>query len=65
MSTTKRIEAAVQVRASAYAPYSKFSVGAPLLTRSGKIFVGCNISGTTQEFSLTDLLPQPKQGILG
>ncbi|SRR5712691_10921095 len=42
MSTTKLIEAAAQVRASAHAPYSKFSVGAALLTRSGKILVGCN-----------------------
>lgn len=52
MSTAKLIEAAAQVRASAHPPYSTFSIGAALL------------SGTTQEFSLTDLLPRPKQGIL-
>ena len=27
----------------AYAPYSKFRVGAALLTKSGKIFTGCNV----------------------
>ena len=122
------INAAAQARTYAYVPYSKFSVGAALLTRSGQIFSGCNVEnislglticaeraavaaaiaggqkdfvavavvtdshepavpcggcrqvlaefnpsmkiitsttgGTTQEFSLTDLLPRPKQGIL-
>lgn len=128
MSNLKLIEAAAQARACAYVPYSKFSVGAALLTRSGKVFSGCNVEnislglticaeraavtaaiaggqrdfvaiavvtdshepavpcggcrqvlaefntsikiitstvgGTTQEFSLADLLPRPKQGIL-
>ena len=27
----------------AYSPYSGFSVGAALLSRSGKIYLGCNI----------------------
>ena len=27
----------------AYAPYSKFKVAAALLTKSGKIYTGCNI----------------------
>ena len=27
----------------AYAPYSKFKVGAALLTKSGKVYHGCNI----------------------
>jgi cytidine deaminase len=30
-------------REMAYVPYSKFSVGAALLTGSGEIFAGCNI----------------------
>ena len=47
MLTTKLIEAAARVRASAIR------------------IITSTISGTMQEFSLTDLLPQPKQGIPG
>jgi len=34
---------AAAARENAYAPYSGFKVGAALLARSGKIFIGCNI----------------------
>lgn len=37
------IEAAIQARNLAYAPYSKYRVGAAVLTRSGRIFTGVNI----------------------
>ncbi|WP_086468562.1 cytidine deaminase [Devosia lucknowensis] len=36
-------EAAEAVRARAYAPYSKFQVGAAILADDGKIYVGCNV----------------------
>lgn len=36
----------------AYVPYSKFPVGAALLTKDGKIFSGCNIENAS--FSLTN-----------
>ncbi|MCL2462265.1 MAG: cytidine deaminase [Defluviitaleaceae bacterium] len=36
-------EAAVSPRANAYAPYSAFLVGAALLTKTGKVYTGCNI----------------------
>ena len=35
--------AALKARESAYCPYSNFSVGAALLTVSGRIWTGCNI----------------------
>jgi cytidine deaminase len=37
------IKAARQASRFAYAPYSKFRVGAALLTKSNKIFTGCNV----------------------
>src|SRR5947207_15355789 len=43
MSHKPLINAASRERDRAYAPYSKFSVGAALLTKSGKIFAGCNV----------------------
>ena len=36
-------EAALAVRANAYAPYSGFQVGAALRTPSGAIYSGCNV----------------------
>jgi cytidine deaminase len=36
-------EAAEAIRAKAYAPYSKFSVGAAILADDGRIYSGCNI----------------------
>ena len=35
--------AAEAVRARAYAPYSRFSVGVAILADDGKIYAGCNI----------------------
>src|SRR3546814_16494778 len=37
------VKAAEAVRAKAYAPYSRFSVGAAILADDGKIYAGCNI----------------------
>ena len=36
-------EAARDVQARAYAPYSRFKVGAAIATESGRIFAGCNV----------------------
>lgn len=36
-------EAAEAVRAKAYAPYSRFSVGAAILADDGNIYSGCNV----------------------
>jgi len=37
------INKAIEAMDLAYAPYSKFRVGAALLVKSGKIYTGCNI----------------------
>ena len=39
--------AAVSVMQRAYAPYSKFRVGAALLAADGSIHVGCNVENAT------------------
>lgn len=39
----KLVEMALDVRQRAYAPYSKYLVGAALLTASGNIFTGVNV----------------------
>ncbi|NLW08162.1 MAG: cytidine deaminase [Clostridia bacterium] len=45
------LAAAAAARARAYAPYSRFKVGAALLTGEGKIYSGCNIENSA--YSLT------------
>ena len=37
------VDEARAVRENAYAPYSKFKVGAAVRTDSGEVFVGCNV----------------------
>ncbi|HZK32925.1 MAG TPA: cytidine deaminase [Tissierellaceae bacterium] len=37
------IEKALEAKKKAYAPYSKFRVGAAILTEDSKIYTGCNI----------------------
>ena len=39
----KLIQLAAEIRKNAYVPYSKYPVGAALLTKSGKIYTGVNI----------------------
>lgn len=43
ISKDNLIAVATAAKAAAYAPYSKFAVGAALLTKSGRIFSGCNV----------------------
>lgn len=47
----KLIKEAENARKRAYTPYSKFKVGAAILTSDGKIFTGCNIENAS--FGLT------------
>jgi len=41
------IRQAVEIRQRAYAPYSKFLVGAAVRTASGKTFLGCNVENAS------------------
>jgi cytidine deaminase len=51
MDFPELIEQARAAREKAYAPYSKFAVGAALLTSSGRVFTGCNVENLS--FGLT------------
>jgi cytidine deaminase len=46
------IDAAKKAQVSAYAPYSKYLVGAALLTNSGKIFLGANVENAAYPDSI-------------
>lgn len=43
MEQNQLIDEAKKIRERAYTPYSKFPVGAALLTEDGTLFTGCNI----------------------
>ena len=39
----KLVQMAIEAQENSYSPYSHFKVGCALLTKSGKIFKGCNV----------------------
>jgi cytidine deaminase len=47
MTDLELMRAAVQARENAYAPYSRFHVGAALLAKDGRVFLGCNVENVS------------------
>ena len=52
VSPARLMAEAEKARAQAYAPYSKFAVGAALLTRDGHIVHGCNVENASFGLSI-------------
>lgn len=52
MSDEQLIELAAKARDFAYAPYSRFAVGAALLASDGRVFTGCNVENSTYSLSV-------------
>ena len=52
MNKQALMERAIAARDTAYTPYSKFNVGAALLTADGQVYLGCNIENAS--FGLTN-----------
>lgn len=47
MTDIELMQLAEEVRKRSYCPYSHFAVGAALLTKSGKVYTGCNIESAS------------------
>ncbi|MBR6826266.1 MAG: cytidine deaminase [Oscillospiraceae bacterium] len=47
MTATELVKLALEAREHSYCPYSHFAVGAALLTKSGKVYQGCNIENVS------------------
>lgn len=52
MEYTKLLERAKKASEKAYAPYSKFKVGACVLTENEKIYTGCNFENSSFGLSI-------------
>lgn len=46
------VQAAIRARERAYAPYSRYQVGAALLARNGSVYLGCNIENASYPLTL-------------
>ena len=52
MSDLQLLQYAMQAREKSYSPYSGFRVGAALLGKSGKVYLGCNVENAA--YSVTN-----------
>lgn len=52
VSDDELIALAKEAREAAHAPYSRFEVGAALLTAEGRVFTGCNVENSTYGLSM-------------
>jgi len=46
------LRAAERARRASYAPYSRFAVGAALLSSSGRVYLGCNVENASFGLSI-------------
>ncbi len=46
------VDAAISARRNAYCPYSRYAVGAAVLTEGGRVFAGCNVENASYGLSL-------------
>lgn len=47
MNNKELMDLALKARENSYSPYSNFSVGAALLAKNGKVYLGCNIENSS------------------
>ena len=47
MTDQELLNLADKAKQKAYVPYSKFQVGAAILTKEGKVFTGCNVENSS------------------
>ncbi len=52
MTNEELIKLAIEEVNNSYSPYSKFKVGAAILTTTGKVFTGCNIENSAYSPSI-------------
>jgi len=52
MTAEELIRLAREARQRAYAPYSRFAVGAALLGRSGRVYAACNVENVSYGLSI-------------